>query len=158
MKLQILKIGRPAHQAYEELAAVYSKRLKPIWKIEENFLKAQASQERSGKDIYARLGWNAQGVRQDSQHMVIALDERGREFSSPGLAELLQKTMDQGHIKSLSIVIGGPYGLSEEVRKGADVSWSLSKAVFPSDLAWLMVWEQLYRASTIMRGTSYHHD
>ncbi|RYZ50176.1 MAG: hypothetical protein EOP07_23325 [Proteobacteria bacterium] len=33
-----------------------------------------------------------------------------------------------------------------------------SKGVFPSDLAWVMLWEQLYRSSTIIRGTSYHHE
>ncbi len=157
MKFQILKIGRPAHSAYEELAGVYSKRLKPIWKIEEHFLKALPSQERSGKEIYARLGWTPQGVRQDPQHLVIVLDERGKELSSPDLAHFFQTTMNQGQIKLMSIIIGGPYGLSEDIRKAADLSWSLSKAVFPSDLAWLMVWEQMYRASTILRGTSYHH-
>jgi 23S rRNA (pseudouridine1915-N3)-methyltransferase len=158
VKLQIVKIGRPAHGAYQDLVSVYAKRLKPIWKIEEVQLKAQSSQERSGKDVFQRLGWSADGKKLDPHHGVVVVDERGREFSSPELAAWLEKEMQAGLWKTLSLVIGGPYGLSDEVRRGADQVWSLSRAVFPSDLAWLMVWEQLYRASTIIRGTGYHHD
>ncbi len=157
MKLQIIKIGKPAHSAYSELVDVYSKRLRPIWKIDEIILKAQSHQERAGRDIYARIGWNAQGQRQDPQHIVVTLDERGRSLSSPAFARYMQDRMMES-AKTLSIIIGGPYGLNEELRQGSDLVWSLSPAVFPSDMAWLLVWEQLYRVSTIMRGTSYHHD
>ena len=57
----------------------------------------------------------------------------------------------------MTFVIGGPYGLTDEVRQQADLVLSLAKGVFPSDLAWVMLWEQLYRASTIIRRTPYHH-
>ena len=157
MKIQIVKVGRPAHAAYQELVDVYTKRLKSVWKIEGLQLKAQASQERSGKELYQRLGWSSDGKRLDGHHGVLVLDERGHEFSSPELAAWLERAMQAGLWKNLSIVVGGPYGLTEDLRQGADQVWSLSRAVFPSDLAWLMVWEQLYRASTIIRGTAYHH-
>ncbi len=158
MKIQVLKIGRPAHQAYADLVDVYIKRLKPVWKVEDITLKAQAHQERSGKEIYARLGWSALGTKTDPGQTVVVLDERGQGLSSPELAQFMQKQMNQGICKTLSFVIGGPFGLSEDLRKSADVVWSLSPAVFPSDLAWLAVWEQLYRASSIIKGTGYHHE
>lgn len=158
MKIQVIKIGRPAHPAYADLVQVYLKRLKPIWKVEDLIIKAQSHEERSGKELFQRLGWNPQGTKLDPGHKVIVLDERGRGLSSPQLAQYLAQQMDQSFCKTLSVVIGGPFGLSEELLKGADLVWSLSPAVFPSDMAWLMVWEQLYRASTIIRGTGYHHE
>lgn len=158
MKVQVIKIGRPAHPAYSELVQVYVKRLKPVWKVEDLLIKSQSREERSGRELFQRLGWSPQGLRSDPGHKVIVLDERGRSFSSPELAQFLSQQMDHSYCKSLSIVIGGPFGLSSELVKAADCVWSLSPAVYPSDLAWLMVWEQLYRASTIIRGTGYHHE
>lgn len=133
-------------------------RLKPIWKIEEVILKAHSGRERAGQELFPRLGLNAAGQKQDPQHIIIALDERGKELSSPQLAQWIQDKFDASFVKQMSFVVGGPYGLHEEVRKQADLVWSLAKGVYPSDLAWVMVWEQLYRASSILRNTSYHHE
>ena len=156
--MQVIKIGKPAHSAYQELSEMFFKRLKPVWKIEEIMLKAHANQERAGQDIFPKLAWSAQGQKLDPQHIVVALDERGREFTSPQFAQWMQSKIDSSFVKQMTFVIGGPYGLHEDVRRQADLVWSLSKGVFPSDLAWVMLWEQLYRASTILRGTSYHHE
>ncbi len=158
MKIQVLKIGRPAHSAYQELSELFFKRLKGVWKIEETILKAHASEERAGQEIFSKLGWHASGQRQDPQHYIVALDERGKELSSPAFAQFLQEKIDMSFVKQLTFVIGGPYGLHESVRKQADFCLCLSKGVFPSDMAWVMLWEQLYRASTIIRGTGYHHE
>lgn len=155
--MQVLKIGRPAHSAYTELSEMYFKRLRTVWKIDEHILKAHASQERAGQDIFSKLGWSSSGQRLDPQHLVIALDERGKELTSPQLATWIQEKIDNSFVKQMTFVIGGPYGLTEEVRHQADLCLSLSKGVFPSDLAWVMLWEQLYRASTIIRRTPYHH-
>ncbi len=133
-------------------------RLKPVWKIEEIILKASSSHERSGSDLYPRLGFGAQGQRIDHHHLVVALDERGIEMSSPQLANWIQDKFDKNSVKQLSFVIGGPYGLHEDITKRADLVWSLARGVYPSDMAWIMVWEQLYRASNIIRKTGYHHE
>ena len=156
MKIQIIKVGRPAHEAYEELAEMFAKRLKPIWKIDEHLIRA-AGPERSGRELHARIGLNTEGQKLDPQQVLVVLDERGKDLSSPELAQFIQLKMDFGHTKTLSFVIGGPYGISDELRQEADFVWRLSKGVFPSDLAWVMVWEQLYRAASILRGTPYHH-
>jgi 23S rRNA (pseudouridine1915-N3)-methyltransferase len=152
MKIQIIKVGKPAHAAYEELAEMFAKRLKPIWKIEEHIVRAAGS-ERAGRELQTKLG-----LTDDPLKAVVVLDERGKDLSSPELAQFIQSKMDHGHTKSLSFVIGGPYGISDELRQQADFVWRLSKGVFPSDLAWVMVWEQIYRAASILRGTPYHHE
>ena len=72
-------------------------------------------------------------------------------------AEFLQKKMASG-IKELILVIGRPYGFSEEVRQTAVSGISLSPMTFSHQLARLLCAEQLYRAFTILKGEPYHHD
>lgn len=93
-----------------------------------------------------------------SEHPIIALDERGQEWSSAQFSQVIVKLRDDPGIKSLTFVIGGPHGLSEEFRKDAKEVWRFSKLTFTSDLAWLLLWEQMYRAQNIIAGTGYHHE
>ena len=155
MKVRVLKIGKPADKAYSDLVEKFEKRLKGFLKFEGTMLKAHQGTERSLKELFSKLDMD--GGKKDPGHYIICLDERGKIYSSPSLAGMIEEKMHDNQIKQLSFVIGGPYGLPEELRTRADQIWSLSNAVFPSDMAWLMVWEQLYRASTIIRGTGYHH-
>lgn len=87
---------------------------------------------------------------------LILLDERGRQFSSEELALQIQQYADSGK-KNLVFLIGGAYGVSEELRKKALLCWSLSKLVFPHQLVRLILAEQLYRACTINSREKYHH-
>jgi 23S rRNA (pseudouridine1915-N3)-methyltransferase len=61
-------------------------------------------------------------------------------------------------IKTVTFLVGPPYGFDDATRKVASVTWSLSDLTVPSDFAWLLVWEQIYRAMTILKGMPYHHD
>lgn len=157
MKIQIIKVGKPTQEAYESLAGMFAKRLKPIWKIEEHVIRASGA-DRTGRELYAKIGWSTTGQKLDTQQAVVVLDERGQDMSSPALAQYIQEKFDLSTIKILSLVIGGPYGLTDALRAQADLVWRLSHGIFPSDLAWVMVWEQLYRASSILRGSAYHHE
>jgi 23S rRNA (pseudouridine1915-N3)-methyltransferase len=58
---------------------------------------------------------------------------------------------------SLIFCIGGPYGLTEEVRSRADVCIRLSDCVLNHQVARVVLLEQLYRAWTIIRREPYHH-
>ncbi len=86
--------------------------------------------------------------------VVILLDERGKNMSSPELSELILAHTD----RHIVFIIGGAYGVNEEVRRRADVLWSLSRLVFPHQLVRLILSEQLYRAQEIARGGKYHHE
>jgi 23S rRNA (pseudouridine1915-N3)-methyltransferase len=87
---------------------------------------------------------------------LVALDERGKQFSSEGLAGFIQ-TRANSSCKRLVFLIGGAYGLDEAVLKRADYTWSLSQLVFPHQLVRLILAEQIYRACTILRNEKYHH-
>jgi 23S rRNA (pseudouridine1915-N3)-methyltransferase len=87
---------------------------------------------------------------------VILLDERGRQFDSPGLARQLEQQALSGR-RSLVFVIGGAHGVSLAMTERANLIWSLSALVFPHQLVRLILAEQLYRAATISKGEHYHH-
>ena len=157
MRVRVLKIGKPADKAYATLVEKFEKRLRPFCRVENLVLKAQDGVEKSKKDLFSKLGLDLNKSSKDSSHVIVTLDERGRNFSSPEIAKIFQDKLNDGRVKNLTFVIGGPYGVPKELREISDHVWSLSKAVFPSDLAWTMVWEQVYRATTIIRGTAYHH-
>lgn len=87
---------------------------------------------------------------------VILLDERGGQLTSPELSHKLEKVFVSG--KSVVFIIGGPYGVSDEIRKRADFVLSFSNLVFPHELMRIMLTEQIYRAQEISRGGKYHHE
>lgn len=88
---------------------------------------------------------------------VVILDERGKEYTSRGFAEWIEKQMVSGR-KRLIFVIGGPYGFSREVYARADIKIALSEMTFTHEMAKLFITEQIYRSMTILRGEPYHHD
>jgi 23S rRNA (pseudouridine1915-N3)-methyltransferase len=87
---------------------------------------------------------------------VIALDVKGKSWSSRALAKELERWASRGK-GVVAFVIGGADGLPAELMARADARWSLSALTFPHRLARVIVAEQLYRALTIMRGEPYDH-
>lgn len=88
------------------------------------------------------------------QSYKVALIINGKQLSSSGLAEFMDKRALEG--REVSFIIGGPEGLAAEVIQKADFTWSMSELTFPHDLAMVILLEALYRASTIQAGHPYH--
>lgn len=91
----------------------------------------------------------------ESQDFVIVLDRVGRSVSSEGFAEIIKRCEVEGPYQMV-FLIGGPHGLSEMCRKRSDIILSLSAMTFPHQVVRLMLYEQMYRAFTIIRGLPYH--
>jgi 23S rRNA (pseudouridine1915-N3)-methyltransferase len=87
---------------------------------------------------------------------LVALDEKGKQFNSEGLAKFIQARANES-VRQLVFLIGGAYGLDESVIKRAGHVWSLSELVFPHQLVRLILAEQVYRACTILKNEKYHH-
>jgi 23S rRNA (pseudouridine1915-N3)-methyltransferase len=92
----------------------------------------------------------------DKDDYLVALDERGKQLSSEGLAEFIMKRTNES-TKNLVFLIGGAYGIDEAVMQRANYKWSLSQLVFPHQLVRLILAEQVYRACSINRNEKYHH-
>lgn len=87
---------------------------------------------------------------------VVVMDEKGKMSTSPQFADRLGTWRDQG-VRQVAFVIGGAYGMTDAVRDRADLVMSLSAMTFPHQLVRVLFAEQLYRASTILQGSPYHH-
>ena len=84
------------------------------------------------------------------------LDERGKLMSSEGLAAFIETRAIES-TKNIILLIGGAFGVSEDVMGRANYKWSLSPLVFPHQLVRLILAEQVYRACSIIRNEKYHH-
>lgn len=87
--------------------------------------------------------------------LIVALDAKGKQFTSEGFARKLADWEMQG-VKQVCYLIGGPDGQSDQVLQNADLLLSLSQMTFTHDMARMLLVEQLYRAYTINAGEKYH--
>jgi 23S rRNA (pseudouridine1915-N3)-methyltransferase len=87
---------------------------------------------------------------------IILLDENGEHKSSVGFSKFIQKKLNSG-MKTLTFVIGGPYGFSKEIKSMSNYQLSLSKMTFSHEMIRLFFTEQLYRAFSILKNEPYHH-
>ena len=110
-------------------------------------LPEEEQKKLEGKAILSRVS--------PSDYLVL-LDERGREFSSMEFSSHLETIFANGK-KKLLLIVGGPYGFSEDVYVRADEKISLSRLTFNHEMVRLFLTEQFYRALTIMRNEPYHH-
>ncbi|HRO42479.1 MAG TPA: 23S rRNA (pseudouridine(1915)-N(3))-methyltransferase RlmH [Flavipsychrobacter sp.] len=94
--------------------------------------------------------------RLQPHHYLIVLDERGKQLDSVEWAQQFQQMMNMG-TKTVVILIGGAFGITDNVKKLARQTWSLSQLVFPHQLVRLIVAEQVYRAFSILNNSPYHH-
>ena len=88
---------------------------------------------------------------------VVLLDEKGKQYSSLEFSVFMQQQMNQG-VQNLVFVIGGAFGFNKEIYFRFHNKMALSKMTFSHQMVRLFFVEQLYRAMTILRNESYHHE
>ncbi|MBQ6605456.1 23S rRNA (pseudouridine(1915)-N(3))-methyltransferase RlmH [Candidatus Saccharibacteria bacterium] len=142
--IKIIAGGKKNAPEYETLIGEYQKRCKKPFDFSFEFYE----EEKLAKFLEK---WDF-----NSRDFIILADERGKNLSSPEFSQLLEKNFNNS--KDIIIIIGGAFGVSEEVREKADFVWSFSNLVFPHQLSRLLVAEQIYRAQEISRGGKYHHE
>ena len=156
MQIKLLAIGKTDNKQLQALIEDYQKRLGFYVKFEFEMipdlknvkhLSEEQQKQKEGELILSKL---------QVPDILILLDENGKQFSSVGFSEYLQKHMNSG-IKQVVFVIGGPYGFSKDVYDKASGKLSLSKMTFSHQMIRLFVIEQLYRGFTILKNEPYHH-
>ena len=152
MHLQILQIAASKDKNIKALEADYEKRLKPYLKLESLSLSASKADDRSRAQAEERDQFLSK-LKDD--HTLIALDETGKQMSSPDFAKLLKDQRDYGPGK-LQFLIGGSNGLHPDILKSAHYTLSLSKMTFTHEMVRVFLKEQLYRACMINAGKRYH--
>lgn len=151
MAIKILAVGKKHESWIQEGVERYESRLKKPYDTEWVLLPHSALQDdRAREDESGRVLSRIQ-----DREFVILLDEIGDEVDSPQLSRLFDSTFTAG--RTVTIIIGGAYGVDDRVHQRADFVWSLSPLVFPHQLVRLILAEQLYRVQQIAAGHPYHH-
>jgi hypothetical protein len=150
--MRIIAIGKKHEKWVSSGIELFEKRLKKPFDLKwdilphSNFAEEKAREEETQR-ILAKI---------KPSDFVILLDERGKNISSPELAKMLSN----GFVNSQNfvIIIGGAFGVADELLQRANFVWSLSKLVFPHQIVRLILVEQVYRAQEISSGGKYHHE
>ena len=156
MKLNLLCVGRLTLPYLNEGCTEFAGRLKHYMPLNVTEIK----EYKTGRKLDLQKIIETEGELL-ARHIpagtfVIALDQLGKQLGSAQLATLMNEHMVQG-VPAWTILIGGPYGLNEALRKKADLVLSLSAMTLTHQMARLLILEQLYRCCTIIRNEPYHH-
>ena len=152
IKINLVCVGKVKEKYFSDGIAEYKKRLSRFCEFditevaEENCKDSNFSivVEKEGKSILSKL-----------KGKVYCMAIEGEKLSSEKFAKLIKDNIDLGQ-GVITFVIGGSYGLYEEVKKKADKLLSFSDMTFPHTLFRLILTEQIYRAFNIIGGTPYH--
>lgn len=146
MKITIIAIGKLKEKFLVEGVTEFLKRLRLFSKIEIREILECRTVEEEGKKLLSQV---------PESSWLCVLDVKGQAITSEKFAEKISELNLHG-VSNLTFIIGGAFGLSDEVRKAADFLLSLSEMTFTHQMARLILLEQIYRAFKINRGEPYH--
>lgn len=156
MKINIIAVGKIKEKFFSEAIDEYKERLSKfcalnIIEVGENVAKIENKSNieqvkiEEGKKIFSKLG----------NEYVIALDINGKEMSTFDFAKKIQEIKLNG-ASVISFIIGGSYGLCDEIKNKANLRLSFSKMTFPHQLFRIILLEQIYRIFKIENNEPYH--
>ncbi|NCU05353.1 MAG: 23S rRNA (pseudouridine(1915)-N(3))-methyltransferase RlmH [Chitinophagaceae bacterium] len=156
MKIRFWSIGKPHEQYVKAGVEDFTKRISNYYPVEWSIIPVPKNAAALGETGLKKKEGEVLLGMLDKDDYLVALDERGKQLSSEGLAEFIMKRTNES-TKNLVFLIGGAYGIDEAVMQRANYKWSLSQLVFPHQLVRLILAEQVYRACSINRNEKYHH-
>ncbi|XID75707.1 23S rRNA (pseudouridine(1915)-N(3))-methyltransferase RlmH [Alkanindiges sp. WGS2144] len=157
MKIRILTIGQKMPTWVQTGFDDYFKRIQPFVQTQLIELPmAKRGKNDSDSDIYKYCQQEGISILNalKPQEQLIALEVGGRSLTTEKLAGTLEAWMQNS--QDIALAIGGPDGLSDEVRQKAAWHWSLSDLTLPHPLVRILLIEQLYRAMTVINNHPYH--
>ena len=158
MRITLITVGKIKEKFYQDAISEYAKRLSRYCKLDVIQVTDEKTPDGASEALETQIK-EKEGNRilshiSDNDY-VIALAINGKERDSVELAEHIKALGLHGK-SSLTFVIGGSLGLSEEVLKRADEKLSFSKMTFPHQLMRVILSEQIYRSYRIIHGEPYH--
>ena len=142
--VKLVAVGRMRDRLFESRCQEFLTRLNAYGRCEVVVLP-DSNVANEGKAMLRELD-------REKGSLVIALTEEGREFSTKEFSEYLEKVD-----RRIVFIIGGPFGIADEVKKRADMLMAMSKMTFTHEMARMIFLEQLYRALNLLNGGAYHH-
>lgn len=157
MNIELIVVGKTDSAEVESLIAMYAKRINRYCKFAMTTIADVRNTRNMAPSRQKQLEGEAILKNIVDGDFLVLMDERGAQYTSIEFSQWLQKRMLSG-VKRLVLVIGGPYGFSEEVYARADQKISLSKMTFSHQIVRAIFAEQLYRAFSILHNEPYHHE
>ena len=158
MQVRIIGVGKVRERYLQEGIREYLARIRPYFRVEVIDVRDEKIPPEStlggGAAILEREGERLLSAARGSG-VIVLLDIAGEPWSSSDLADRIRAWVMEGH-STVSFLIGGPLGVSERVRTGAQHTVSLSRMTFPHQMVRLILLEQIYRAARIHHGDPYH--
>ncbi len=146
MLVTLSVIGKLKDPILKTLYNEYKRRLD--WKLDVREFEGKSSSQKEGDLLLKSL---------PASTFLITLDEKGENLKSEEFATLL-KNIQIHHQGKIAFVIGGPDGLSQDVKTKAQKSLSFGRMTWPHLFVRVMLMEQLYRAQQILKGHPYHRE
>lgn len=157
MNVNFIAMGKLKESYFREACAEYQKRLSAFARVT---LKEpppeELPQNPSPALIERALEKEASLIREHTKSgFSIAMCVEGKELSSEQLAQKLE-SLGTGGVSTVNFIVGSSFGLSEELKRGCGFRLSMSPMTFPHGLARVMLFEQVYRAFSILNNSKYH--
>ncbi len=158
LNVNIICVGKLKEKFLTEAVKEYSKRLSAFCKLSITELDETKLPEKAGESVIASaLKSESEKIlaKTSKDSYVIAMCIEGKMYSSEDFSKLIDRVSVEGK-SHVDIIIGSSFGLSDEVKKRADLRLSVSPMTFPHQLFRVMILEQVYRAFQISTGGKYH--
>lgn len=158
MTINFIALGKLKESYYREACAEYIKRLGAFAQVRcVEPAPVDLPQNPNAAQIEKALEAEAVKIREHIKpaSYTIAMCVEGKELSSGQLAEKLSELANRG-ISTVNFVVGSSFGLSDEFKRSSDFRLSMSPMTFPHSLARVMLFEQVYRAYSIINNAKYH--
>lgn len=154
MKINLISVGTRMPDWVQAGMQEYSKRLPADF----SFQCIEVPLGKRGKSMAPRQAMEQEGeallARLSARDHVVALDVLGKSLSTEAMAARVGSIRDNG--RHLSLLVGGPDGLSPACLARADERWSLSALTLPHPLVRIVIAEQIYRVWSVLNGHPYH--
>ncbi len=157
IKINIIALGKLKEKYLTAAADEYKKRLSGYCSLEINEIEPIKLPDKPSKaEVDKALKKEAEliNAKIPAGSKVFAMCIEGKQFSSEDFAQKIDNEVNIG--KSITFIIGSSHGLSDEIKRKADVKISVSEMTFPHQLFRVMLLEQIYRAFKINEGSAYH--
>lgn len=158
VKINLVCVGKLKERYLTDASAEYVKRLSAFCRLNITEVKEYRICENPSAPVISKT------VSEEGKSIFSAMPKKGicvsmciegEKLSSDGLSDFIKREINKG-TEEITFVIGGSYGLSEEIKQASDLKLSMSDMTFPHQLARVMLLEQIYRAFNILNGGKYH--
>ncbi len=154
MKICLVWIGRTKNRAIKALIDDYMKRLSKLTKCSIIEMKEVKNRDTNSSAMKSRESKSLLAFVRAQGNFNVVLDEAGKELTSWELSEFIAQKLSQS-IKQVNFILGSFVGVTEELKREADLLLSLSRLTLTHEFARLIMIEQLYRSFAIISNLPY---